>query len=145
MIIRIQRCLAGKTQGRVSLAQAGVHANALIENKALAFVVGLTAFLKVLQDAAVELENVFKPFLLHEGASFLTADATRAKHDDGFFFQRLRQTAHGFGELAEVIDFESERVFESSEFDLVVVSSVQKGERSAFVEPLLQRLCTQLR
>lgn len=130
--------LAMVALGGIRFVQAGVDAGALVEHEALAVVVGVLAIFEVFQDAAFELVDVLEALLLHEGSGFLTADAAGAEHDDGLVFELRGELADGVGEVAEFGEREGEGVFEGAEFDFVVVASVEKGDGSAFVEPLFE-------
>jgi len=67
--------------------QIAVKRDALIEDEATALEVGGAAFLKILQDAAVELEDFAKTFADQYRCGFLATDAARAEGYDGLLLQ----------------------------------------------------------
>ena len=89
LLIRLgQRRLAAKTLRGFRLLQARIEADALVEHETFAVVMRAAAFLEIFQDAAVELENIFEAFALHERPGLFAADAAGAKHHDGLLLHR---------------------------------------------------------
>src|SRR5687768_12316713 len=79
LLLRGERCLAGKANRRARFAQSRIHPDALVEDEALAIVVIPADFLEVFQDATLKLIDFSKTRLLHERRRLLTADAAGAK------------------------------------------------------------------
>ena len=130
--------------GGFCLLQTRVKPDALIEHKAFAVVVRAAAFLKIFQDAPVELENLFETFALHERPGLFAADAARAKHDDRLLLHRGRQFANGLGEITEMIHANRQRIFERAELHLIIIARVEQRHGATFVEPPLEILGRQL-
>jgi hypothetical protein len=69
--------------------------------------------------------------LLHEDGCFFTANATRAKTDDGFILQLVFVGQQGIGKFSELGQAPVDRAFESAFVDFVVVALApdpQQGE-----------------
>ena len=120
------------------LAQRRINSHPLIKDKAIAVVVLAAAFLKVFQDAAIELMNLFEALHLHEGSGLLAADAAGAKHHDRLVLQLFGQLTHRIGKFAEGADIRIDRAFEGAELDLIIIARVEQGHRPSFVEPALK-------
>ena len=84
--------------------QGGINPDPLVEHETLAVVVIAADELKVFEDAAVELVDLFEALLLHERTSLFATDAAGAKHDHRLVFELGGQPFHGGGEIAEVVD-----------------------------------------
>jgi hypothetical protein len=66
-------------------AQIGVHADTLIEDKALSLVMGSADLFEIFENAAVELIDVLEAVLQHQGGRLLAADSARAERDNRLF------------------------------------------------------------
>src|SRR4051812_36140755 len=100
LLVRLsQRALAVEALKRLGFQQARIHAHAPVEHETLAVVVFSTALLEVLENAAIELEDILEAFALHERPGFLAPDAARAEHHDRLLFQFRRKPAHALREL----------------------------------------------
>ena len=140
-LIRLgQRRLAAETLRGLRLLQTGIQADALVEDETFAVVMRAATFLEIFQDAAVELENIFETFALHERSGLLAPDAARAEHHDGLLFHGGWQLADGVGKIPEMIHANRQRVLERAELHLVIIARVQQRHRAPFVQPLLQLL-----
>lgn len=138
LVLCVERGETGEALVGFGFVQRRIDADALVENETFAVVMRAATFLEILENAAIELENVFEPSLLHERGGFFATDATGAEGDDGLVLEFRRQLRDGFGEIAEVIDAGGEGVFESAELDFVIVAGVQERDGAAFIEPLLE-------
>src|SRR5260370_18909194 len=99
-----ERSLTGKALRDRSLVQARIHTHSLIEHEALAVVVLTAAFLEVLENAAVELEDGLESLALQIRPRLLAADATGTEHHDRLLLQLGRELCHGAGKLTASID-----------------------------------------
>ncbi len=103
LLLDSECCQTGVTEFCVSFVEVGIEGHAFVEDEAITLVVFATAFFEVLQNAAVELIDVFEASLFHERACFFTADAARAERDDRRVFQRVGQLVDRFWKVPEVI------------------------------------------
>ena len=124
--------------GGIRLAEGGVHADALVEDKAFAIVVRTTAFLEVFQDTAIELMDVPKTLAFHVGARLFTAYAAGAEHHHRLVFEGFGKFGDRLGKIPEMVDARRERPAKCAEFDFVVVAGVEERDLAALVEPLLE-------
>ena len=124
--------------GGIRLAEGGVHADALVEDKAFAIVVRTTAFLEVFQDTAIELMDVPKTLAFHVGARLFTAYAAGAEHHHGLVIEGFGKFGDRLGKIPEMVDAGRERPAKCAEFDFVVVAGVEERDLATLVEPLLE-------
>ena len=96
------------------------------------------ALFEILQDAAIELQDVGVALHGHERAGLLTTDAAGAEHHDRLSLELRRKFLHRGGEVSEIPDLRHDRPLERPHPDLVVVPGVEQGHRPAFVQPLLE-------
>ena len=144
LIFDRQRHLTGKALLNSRLFQLRIDGHSLIEHEAVAVVMIAAALFEVFQDATVELKDIIETAFLHKRTGFFAPNAARAEHDDRLIFHLFGQRLDRCRKLTKVIDAEHVSVAERSDFDLVIVSSVQQMNRPAFVEPLFQLLRRQL-
>src|SRR5882672_3152561 len=98
----------------------------------------IPTFLEILQDAAVELENVVKALRNQDRRRFFTADAARAECDDGLVLQRRIESIGRLGELAEGAQAQIHGIVEGSRIHLEGVARIEQHDLPAFVEPALE-------
>ena len=82
--------------------------------------------------------DLLKAKSLHVGSDFFATDAAGTKHHYRLLFDFIGNRCGSLWELAEILDIEIDGVFESPQFDFVVVASIEQGDRSLFIEPLLK-------
>src|SRR5690606_11890685 len=99
-----------------------------------------TAFFEIFQNAAIELDDLFKATAFHERTGFLTANAAGAEHYDGLLFKFRWQFFDGLREIAKMIDANRQRIFERAELHFVIVTGVEQRHRTTFIEPALEFL-----
>ena len=109
----------------------------MVKHKTFAIVVIAADFLEILEDAAVELEDVLVTFVFHERPRLFAADTAGAEHHHWLLFEFVRQLADGVGKFAKGVDVGDDGSLECAEFDLVVVAGIQQGDRPPFVQPAL--------
>ena len=124
--------------------QPRVYAYALIKHKAFAVVMGAAAVLKVLKNAAFQLQHVLKALRLHVGAGLLTAYTPGAEHHDGLLFKFFGKLCDGGREVAEMIHAGRPCVLKGAQLHFVVIARIEQGDRPAFIQPSLQLLRRQL-
>ncbi len=105
-----------------------VHSNAVIKYKALTFPQWFLFrnILKVLQNAAFQVINLFKPLLFHIGSRFLTTNATRTEHGNTFVFVRVEVFFDVIRELAEWFCMWIHSIFERTHFVLVLITGIDE-------------------
>src|SRR5262249_29521795 len=119
--------------------------NPLIEYETVALVVLATALLKVLQNAALELEDLLEARLLHVGPRLFAANAAGAKHHDRLLLEIGGQAIDGGRKIAKVIDAQRHGILERAEFHLVIVARIEQRDGPPGIEPLLELLGSKLR
>ena len=124
--------------GGIRLAEGGVHADALVEDKAFAVVVGTPAVFEVFQDASIELMDVPKALAFHVGPRLFAAYAAGAKHHHRLVFEGFGKFGDRLGKIPEMVDARRARAAKCPEFDFVVVAGVEERDLAALVEPLLE-------
>src|SRR5258708_6283350 len=143
LIVRRKRRLTRKTLHAFRFLKARIHTHALIENETLSVVVCAPALLEVLQNSAVQLEDVLKAFTFHERSRFLAANSTRAKHDDGLVFHFRRKLANRLWEFAEIVATDGHVALKGSLLHFIVAPRIEPLHPPAFIQPLFQRLSRQ--
>ena len=71
----------------VGFLELGVDADAFIEDETFPLEVVAAHLLKILENSAIELENIFKTLSFHQWPSFFATDATRTKHNERLGFE----------------------------------------------------------
>lgn len=96
------------------------------------------AFFKIIQNAAVELEEIGEAGHFQQGRRFFATNAAGAKGDDRFEFQVGGQAVSGGREFAEMIETEGASAAEGAQPHFVDIAGVEHGNGAALVEPLLE-------
>ena len=82
-----QRHLAIEAHHRIGLTQLRVHAHPPVEDETFAIIVGAAAFLEILENSPIELEDIFKTLSFHQWTRFFATDATRTKQNERLGFE----------------------------------------------------------
>ena len=120
--------------------QRRVDANALIEHEEFAIKVRAAALFEVLENAALELPDVFEALALHVWRGLLASNTARTERNNRRVFHLGREIRHRLRKLAERTDARDLRAFERAEPDFVIVARVVENDRAPLVKPLLQDL-----
>ncbi len=90
-------------------------------------------FLKVFEDAALQLVDMLQPFFAHQNRGLLAADAACAKADHGFVLQRTFVGPKSIRKLAELGHAPVDRAGKRALVDLKGVARVQRHHGAAAV------------
>ena len=101
---------------------------------------GPATFLKILEDATIELEDMLKPLELEKRRSLFTADTTGTEADDRPLLQLLRKLTDRLGKFPEMADRERRGSREGAKLHLVGIARVEQRKLPSLVDPLLQFL-----
>ena len=91
MVFFGENCLAPIALCKSRLRKLWIDSDALIEHKTLAIKMCPIALFKILEDAAIELEDVLKTLSLQIGCSLFAANAAGAISDDRFLLELIRK------------------------------------------------------
>jgi hypothetical protein len=139
LILRRQGREAAEALGGFRFTQGGINPHALVENKAFAIVVRAATFLKIFENAPIELMDVPEALAFHVGARLLTTNAAGTKHDDGLIFEGLWKLGDRLGKITKMVNACGDGSAEGAEFDLIVVARVEQREPPPLIDPALER------
>jgi len=87
----------------------------------------LLYLVRILNDAAFQVINIRKTFVLEEGRSLLATDATGAIHRDVFISLAIEHLLYHFYLLAECIGIRKNGVLEMPHLALIVIAHVDEN------------------
>lgn len=87
LVLWRERVLAGKALGGGRFFKLWIEGDPPVEHETVALVMSSATFLKILEDAAVELIDLLETPLFHQWPRLFAADAPGAEHDNRLGFR----------------------------------------------------------